>query len=105
MMKKVVRTYAIDVPWAVTDAKYVSGFEYGACSGLRTHICQAPSAAAAANTTNAIHRCARISRLLRGTAHPPLAIRLELIGWHDLDASQHLAMAQPAELVARHQEI
>src|SRR5262245_51545059 len=85
--------------------KYVSGLENGACKGLRTHICHAPSVAAAANTRNENHRCARISLLLRGTVYLSLSIRMELIGRHDLHARQHLAVSQPAELMAWHQKV
>src|SRR5262249_33341779 len=85
--------------------KYVCGLENGACSGLRTHICHAPSVAAAANTRNENPRCASTSLLLRGTVGPSLRIRMKLIGRHDLHARQHLAVSQPAELVAWHQQI
>jgi len=63
MMKSVGITYAIVVPCAVTEVKYASAVRNGAGRGLRAHICQTPSTAAAAKAANANHRCANIRRL------------------------------------------
>src|SRR5215469_6571358 len=77
----------------------------GVDNGLLTHICQTPSTAAAAKTLNATHRWARINRLFCGTGDPPVRAWMELRLRHDADRGQHLAVPEPAELVARHQQV
>src|SRR4051794_8188408 len=104
MMKKVVSTYAIDTPCAVTERKYCPGVPTFAPNGLRTHICQVPSSAAARNAANATQKCARQSRSTLRTGDPPVPIRLELIVRHDLNVGPHLAVAQTAILMTGHEQ-
>src|SRR5262249_9397315 len=105
MMKKVVSTYAIATPCAVTDMKYCPGVPTWAPSGLRTHICQVPRTAAARNAANATQKCARQSRSTLRTVHPPVPIRFEFTVRHDLNRSPHLAVAQTAILMTGHEQV
>src|SRR5215813_4226448 len=105
MMKKVVSTYAIDTPCAVTDMKYCPGVPTLAPSGLRTHICQVPSMAASRNAPKATQKCARHSRSTLRTGNPPVGSRLELVIGQDLHGRPHLAVSEPAILVTRHQQV
>src|SRR5215475_2879542 len=104
MMKNVESTYAIDTPCAVTERKYWPGVPIFAPSGLRTHICQVPSSAATRNAANATQKCARQSRSTLRTGNPPVAIRLERALRNHLHGRPHLAVAETAVLVARHQQ-
>src|SRR6516225_9896364 len=92
-------------PSAVTDRKYWPGVPIFAPSGLRTHICQVPSSAATRNAANATQKCARQSRSTLRTGNPPIAIRLERVLRQNLDGRPHLAVAEAAVLMARHQQI
>src|ERR1700758_2145969 len=105
MMKNVVSTYAMDTPCAVTDRKYCPGVPIFAPSGLRTHICQAPSSEATRNAANATQKCARQSRSTLRTGNPPIAIRLERAFRQNLDRGPHLAVTKPAVFMARHPQI
>src|SRR3982751_5308615 len=105
MMKKVVSTYAIATPCAVTDMKYWLGVPTTAPQGLRTHICQVPNRQATRNAANATQKCARQSRSTLRTGNPPVRARLELIVWKHLDRGPHLAVAEPAIFMAWHQEV
>src|SRR5262245_6174325 len=105
MMKNVESTYAMDTPCAVTDRKYWLGVPIFAPSGLRTHICQVPTSAATRNAANATQKCARQSRSTLRTGNPPVAIRLERVLRQNLDSRPHLAVAEAAVLMARHQQI
>src|SRR3954470_22087427 len=102
---KVVSTYAIETPCAVTDVKYVSAVRKGAGSGLRAHICQTPSTAATAKAAKANHICARVRRLAYVTGRPPVGAGLELGFGHDLHGRPHLAVPEAAIFVAGHQEV
>src|SRR4051812_38637711 len=104
MMKKVVSTYAIATPCAVTDMKYWPGVPTLAPQGLRTHICQVPSRQATRNAANATQKCARQSRSTLRTGNPPVRSRLELILAHDLHGGPHLAVAEAAIFMAGHQK-
>src|SRR4051794_37623097 len=105
MMKKVVRTYAIATPCAVTDMKYCSGVPTCAPKGLRTHICQVPSTAAARKAVNATQKCTRQSLSAFRTGNSPVLIRLELRLRQYLHGRPHLAMAEAAIFMARHEKI
>src|SRR5262245_44181046 len=105
MMKNVESTYAMDTPCAVTDRKYWPGVPIFAPSGLRTHICQAPSSAATRNAANATQKCARQSRSTLRTGNPPIAIRPERTFRQDLDRRPHLAVAESTIFMTRHQQI
>src|SRR6187455_2324752 len=105
MMKKVVSTYAIATPCAVTDMKYCPGVPTWAPHGLRTHICQAPRKQAARNAANATQKCARQSRSTLRTGNPPVRPGLESIVWHHLNSGPHLAVAQTAILMTGHEQI
>src|SRR5947208_359802 len=85
--------------------KYWPGVPTFAPSGLRTHICQAPSTAAAPKAAKATEKCARQSRSTLRTENPPLRIGLEIVLRKHLDGRRHLAVAEPAIFVARHQQI
>src|SRR6516162_2166321 len=85
--------------------KYCPGVPMSAPNGLRTHICQVPRKAAARKAVNATQKCARQSRSTLRTGHPPVPIRLELVFRHDLNCRPHLAVTQPAILVAGHQQV
>src|SRR6516164_8997622 len=87
------------------DRKYWPGVPIFAPSGLRTHICQAPSSAAIRKAANATQKCARQSRSTLRTGNPPIAIRLERAFWQNLDRRPHLAVTEPAIFMARHQQI
>src|SRR6267142_2766517 len=93
------------VPCAVTELKYVEDVTKGAGSGLRAHICHTPRTKAAANAMNASQRWAKVSDLACVTSNPALGIRLELNGGDDAHRGRHLAVAQAAILVARHEEV
>src|SRR5215212_2889186 len=105
MMKKVVSTYAIATPCAVTDMKYCPGVPTCAPKGLRTHICQAPSTAAARKAVNATQKCARQSLSTFRTDNSPVLIRFELRLRHYLHGRPHFAMTEPAIFMTRHQKI
>src|SRR5450432_4128434 len=105
MMKKVVSTYAIATPCAVTDMKYCPGVPTWAPSGLRTHICQAPRTAATTKAANETQKCARQSRSALRTGNPPVRTRLEFVLRHHLNGRPHLAVAQTAILMTWHQQI
>src|SRR6516164_9612463 len=105
MMKNVESTYAMDTPCAVTERKYWPGVPMFAPSGLRTHICQVPRQAATRNAANATQKCARQSRSTLRTGNPPIPIRLDFIVRHDLNGGPHLAVAQPARLMAGHEQV
>src|ERR1041384_4987195 len=85
--------------------KYCPGVPTWAPNGLRTHICQVPSAAATINAANATQKCARQSRSTLRTGNPPVLAGLELILRQDLNGGPHLAVAKAAILMTRHQEI
>src|SRR5438045_8218338 len=105
MMKKVVSTYAIATPCAVTDMKYCPGVPTCAPNGLRTHICQVPSTAAARKAANATHECARQSLSAFRTGNSPVRIGLELVLRHYLHGRPHFAMTESAMCSAWHQKI
>src|SRR5215468_722915 len=105
MMKNVESTYAMDTPCAVTDRKYWLGVPIFAPSGLRTHICQAPSSEATRNAANATQKCARQSRSTLRTGNPPIPIRSERAFRQNLDRGPHLAVTEPAVFMAWHQQI
>src|SRR6476660_8436124 len=105
MMKKMVRMYAMETPWAVTAMKYCPGVPMSAPSGLRTHICQVPRKQAARKAANATQKCARQSRSTLRTGHSPVSIRLEIAFRHDLNGGPHFAVAQTAILMARHEQV
>src|ERR1044072_799730 len=105
MMKKVVSTYAMETPCAVTDMKYCPGVPRWAPHGLRTHICQAPSTQATRNAANATQKWARQSRSTLRTGHSPVRARLALIARGDLNHGPHLAVAEAAVLMAGHEQI
>src|SRR3954462_12219118 len=105
MMRKTGGTYAIAVPCAVTELKYVEEVTKGAGSGLRDHICHTPSTSAAANAMNASQRWAKVRLLACVTGHPALGVGLELARRHDTHHRRHLAVPEAAILVARHEEI
>src|SRR5262252_10274519 len=105
MMKNVVSTQAIAPPCAVTDRKYWLGVPIFAPSGLRTHICQAPSSEATRNAANATQKCARQSRSTLRTGNPPIPIRSERAFRQNLDRGPHLAVTEPAVFMAWHQQI
>src|SRR5436190_23280850 len=92
-------------PCAVTERKYWPGVPISAPSGLRTHICQAPSSEATRNAANATQKCAKQSRSTLRTGDPPIAIRLERALRQNLDRRPHLAVTESAIFVARHQQI
>src|SRR5438477_10872521 len=92
-------------PWAVTAMKYWPGVPTFAPSGLRTHICQVPSSAAAPKAAKATQKWARQSRSTLRTGNPPLGIGLELVLRQHLDGGPHLAVPEPTIFVARHQQI
>src|SRR6476659_8610277 len=94
----------METPCAVTDMKYCPGVPTFAPSGLRTHICQVPRRQAKRNATNATQKCARQSRSTLRTGNPPVWSRLELILAHHLHGRPHLAVAETAILMARHQK-
>src|SRR3954449_1762019 len=104
-MKKVVSTYAIATPCAVTDMKYCPGVPTCAPNGLRTHICQVPRRHATAKAANATQKCARQSRSTLRTGSPPVLSRSEFVFRYHLHGSPHLAVAKAAILVTRHQQI
>src|SRR5215467_8843745 len=105
MATNVGNTYAMTVPWAVTERKYHSGSGIHGSSGLRITICQAPSTKATANKPKASQKWARISCLLFNTAHPFRfgRQRCERRLVDDLDLSPHAFMADAAELLTGHQ--
>src|SRR6185436_8629011 len=105
MMKKVVSTYAIETPCAVTDMKYCPGVPIFAPNGLRTHICQVPIRQANRNAPNATQKCARQSRSTLRTGNPPVGTRLETILGQNLHRCPHLAVPLPAIFMTRHQEV
>src|SRR6187399_453415 len=84
--------------------KYWPGVPTWAPQGLRTHICQVPSRQATRNAENATQKCARQSRSTLRTGNPPVRSRPELIVSHDLHGGPHLAVAETAILMARHQK-
>src|SRR3982751_6855213 len=100
MMKKVVSTYAIATPCAVTDMKYWLGVPTTAPQGLRTHICQVPNRQATRNAANATQKCARQSRSTLRTGNPPVRSRLELIVGQHLHCRPHLAVPHAAIFMA-----
>src|SRR6476646_10563972 len=95
----------MDTPCAVTDMKYSPGVPILAPSGLRTHICHAPSTHANRKAPNATQRCARQSRSALRTGNSPIRARFELISRQHLDGRPHLAVPLTAEFVARHEQI
>src|SRR4030095_8305407 len=95
----------IDTPCAVTDMKYSLGVPILAPSGLRTHICHAPSTHANRKAPNPTQRCARQSRSTLRTGDPPIRTWFELISRQHLDGRPHLAVALAAKLVAGHKQI
>src|SRR5215468_10898394 len=105
MMKNVESTYAIATPCPVTDRKYWLGVPIFAPSGLRTHICQAPSSEATRNAANATQKCAKQSRSTLRTENPPIPIRPKRSFRQNLDRGPHLAVTEPAVFMARHQQI
>src|SRR5215471_12491263 len=92
-------------PCAVTDMKYSPGVPTFAPSGLRTHICQTPSTAAAPKAAKATVKCARQSRSTLRTGNPPVGVGLEIAWSKHLDGRRHLAVTKPAIFVAGHQQI
>src|SRR6185503_16924566 len=105
MMKKVVSTYAIETPCAVTDMKYCPGVPTVAPNGLRTHICQVPIRQANRKAPKATQKCERQSRSTLRTGNPPIGSWLELIIGQHLHGRPHLTVANAAKFVAWHQEI
>src|SRR3954471_4242045 len=105
MMKKVVSTYAIATPCAVTDMKYCPGVPTFAPSGLRTHICQVPRTEATKKAAKATQKCARHNRSALRTGSPPALIWLELILRRHLHGRPHFAVTKPAIFMARHEKI
>src|SRR6516165_6994656 len=85
--------------------KYCPGVPTLAPNGLRTHICQVPRTAAIKNAANATQKCARQSRSTLRTGDPPVSIRLELAFWDDLNGGPHLAVAQTAKFMTRHEQV
>src|SRR3954451_6570312 len=85
--------------------KYWPGVPIWAPSGLRTHICHVPSTAANTKAPKATHKCARQRRSALRTGGPPVRPGFELILGHHLDVGIHLAVAEAAILVTRHQQI
>src|ERR1051325_9331197 len=84
--------------------KYWPGVPTCAPQGLRTHICQVPSRHATRNAANATQKCARQSRSALRTGNPPVRSRLELIFAHHLHVGPHLAVPEPAILMAGHEQ-
>src|SRR3954467_3884598 len=102
---KVVSTYAIETPCAVTEVKYVSAVRNGAGRGLLAHICQTPNTAAMAKAAKATQRWASVRRLACVTGRPPVGAGVELALGHDPHGREHLAVAEAAELVTGHEEV
>src|SRR5262252_10509405 len=95
----------MDTPCAVTDMKYSAGVPILAPSGLRTHICHAPSTHANRKAPNATQKCARQSRSAFRTGDSPIRAGLEQIDGQHLNSRPHLTVALAAELVAGHEQI
>src|SRR5215470_14156666 len=95
----------METPCAVTEMKYCPGVPILAPNGLRTHICQVPRKAAIRNAPNATQKCARQSRSTLRTGDSPVPIRLELVFRHDLHVGPHVAVAEPAILMTRHEQV
>src|SRR5471030_883337 len=87
----------------------MSGFFSHGCSGLRTHICHAPSSKAPPKLMKPSQKCARTSRLLFNTAESPRTVsvcHLEESRFIDHpDVRPHALMSRAAELVAWHQMV
>src|SRR4029078_10708643 len=85
--------------------KYCPGVPMCAPSGLRTHICQVPSAAATRKAANATQKWARHNRSAFRTGNPPVRFWYEVGLRHHLHGRVHLAVAKAAVLVTRHEQI